>query len=318
MHAYLKYRPVWSQILLFIGMAFGIFLVFSFVGTLVLSSMTGISVYDLADSSKWDYQNPQTLVFIRGMLLIQFLSLFLIPVFLFAYFSDPAPLQYLGLRTQTNPQFYLAAVLLLVVAVPLAGWLGMLNQEIPIPGGTYQWMKEMEDAASQQVEFMLGKHNISQLLVNLVFIAVFAGVGEELFFRGVLQRLFIRWYKNPWAGIVTAAFIFSAIHMQFFGFLPRMMLGILLGAIYWYSGSLWASILAHFFYDGLIVVLTYFNPAMIRDDAAVGLKGASIAVQGIISLVAVVGIIIWMKRRSTTSFEKVYANDKRPDNPFIM
>jgi len=316
MQSYLKYRPTWNQFFIFIAMAFGIFMVLAILGTLVLSRMTGISGLDMADSSHIDFSNPQLLVFIRGMLLVQFLGLFVIPVLLFAYFSDPSPLHYLGLKKFPTPFFLITGIVLMFIAFPLAGWLGILNQQVPVPETTYTWMKEMEEAANRQVEYMLGKNTFNELLLNLMFIAVFAGVGEELFFRGVLQRLFIRWFKNPWAGIIATAFIFSAIHFQFFGFFPRMMLGILLGAIYWYSGSLWTAIIAHFLYDGFIVVIAYYNFSAIKEDNPVAVPGANVTLQGIASLLLVIWLIRWMKKQSVTRFSNVYNDELKGNNPF--
>jgi len=316
MSNYLKYRPAWAQILIFIGMAFGIFLVLGIAGAMTLSRITGMDILEVSDSSKWDFSDSKTLVLIRGLLLVQFISLFLVPVFLFAYFSDPAPSRYLGLRSGSAPSFYLAGIVLLIAAIPLAGWLGVVNEQIAFPQGVYQWMKEMEDETNRQVEFLLKQSGPKQLILNLIFIAALAGTGEELFFRGILQRLFIRWFKSPWAGIVVTAFIFSAFHLQFIGLLPRFALGILLGAIYWYSGSLWPAILAHFFYDGFIVVLAYFNPEIITNDSAAALKNVPVLLQALLSFVVIVLIIWWMKKKSTVRFEQVYAADRQPDNPF--
>jgi membrane protease YdiL (CAAX protease family) len=162
---------------------------------------------------------------------------------------------------------------------------------------------------------MLKQNTLKDLLMNLLFIAVFAGVGEELFFRGVLQRIFIKMFNNPWAGIIATAIIFSAIHMQFYGFIPRFILGVLLGVIYWYSGSLWPAILAHFIYDGFAVVMIYFYPSMADQDATLQLGNK--AVMGIISATLVVAIVYSMKKKSTSSYEAVYADDRIDNtNPF--
>src|SRR4029079_3726594 len=168
--------------------------------------------------------------------------------------------------------------ILMFTALPAVEYLGVLNQKISFGNDAAKWMKNMEEEAGKQIQFMLNRHTISELVLNLVLISLFAAVGEELFFRGVLQRLFIRAFKEPWAGIVLTAVIFSAFHLQFYGFFPRLFLGIILGAIYWYSGSLWTAILAHFCYDGFIIVLVYLNPKMIEntnqpmiDSTAIGL-----------------------------------------------
>ena len=309
-------RPSWVQLLIFIGMAFGIFMVGTMLGGVVLAKMAGMSVMSVFDAEHWNYDDPKTLFILRGMILLQFLFLFIVPVFVFAYISDPSPARYLGLNTKTKSFYFIAGIMLLLISLPLAGWLGDLNQKIPLPHGIYQWMKETEDATTRQVEFMLGAGTAKNMLLNLVFIAVFAGIGEELFFRGVLQRLFIKMFRNPWAGIIITGFIFSAIHMQFFGFFPRFMLGILLGVIYWYSGSIWTAIIAHFVYDGLIVIISYIKPESIKEDNPVALQGISMAIVGLISLGLVAGLVIWMRKKSENSFEKVYVSSKETDHPF--
>ena len=177
-------------------------------------------------------------------------------------------------------------------------------------------MKASEEATAKQIGFMLKRNTVQDLFLNLVLIAVFAGVGEELFFRGVLQRLFIKIFKNPWAGILVTAFIFSAIHLQFYGFIPRFILGILLGLLYWYSGSLWPSIIAHFVYDAFAVVMIWFNPALAEQDSVTVSLGNQTLLAAI-SLILIIIIVILMKKRSTNSYEAVYARDNIDDsNPF--
>jgi membrane protease YdiL (CAAX protease family) len=151
--------------------------------------------------------------------------------------------------------------------------------------------------------------------MNLLFVAVFAGVGEEFFFRGVLQRIFIRLLKNPVAGILVTAFVFSAIHFQFYGFIPRFILGVLLGMVYWYSGSLWPAILAHVVYDGFAVVAIYFNPSLADQDVTLPIGNQVIA--GIISAIATGILVYLMKKKSTNSYEAVYVEEKQEEiNPF--
>jgi membrane protease YdiL (CAAX protease family) len=300
---------------MFIGLAFGSFIIFSMIGVLVLGKMTGLNMLEMSDPAKWDYTNPALLVFVRGMLLIQFLSLFVIPSFLFGYFSDPKPVSYLGLRSAKSMYFILGASVL-ILALPFVDWMGAINHQlIPETTVTGKWMKESEELAQQQIGFMLKQNTVKDLLMNLLFIAVFAGVGEELFFRGILQRIFIKMFKNPWAGIIATAIIFSAIHMQFYGFIPRFILGVLLGIIYWYSGSLWPAILAHFIYDGFAVVMIYFYPSMADQDAT--LQIGNKALIGIISAALVIAIVYQMKKKSTSTYEAVYAGDKIDNtNPF--
>ena len=161
-----------------------------------------------------------------------------------------------------------------------------------------------------------GVMSVNDLIINVICIAGLAAVGEELLFRGMVQRLLIKMFKTPWPGIIITAVLFSAMHMQFYGFLPRFLLGILLGAAYWYSGSLWVAIVAHFVYDALLIVLTYFYPAMLNDESSV--KLGNLALIGSISFVLVALLIEWMRKKTTTTYNEVYADDEVPvkDHPF--
>jgi uncharacterized protein len=315
--AYLKSRPVWIQLLLFLGMAAGLAMIFSFIGVIILSQITGLSFTAMTDQSQWNLADDRYITIVRGLQIAQFVGLFLVPVLLFAYFSDPKPYEYLGLKKPYKPGYYFFGILIMVAAIPLSGLLGYINKEIPLPVSWTSWMKEKEAEALLSTKLLLAKHTIKDLLINFVVIALLAGVGEELLFRGVLQRLFIRWFKSPWAGILITAAIFSGIHMQFYGFFPRFALGILLGAIYWYSGSLWAAILAHFFYDAFVVLMLYLNPEAIGKDTIGNESLTGLWVMGLISGAAVVAILWWMKKNSQTSFATVYKNEhKDHSNPF--
>lgn len=311
MQTYLKTKPVWAQLLLFLGMAFGLFLIATLIAAPILSKITGISVFQLQDSDKVDITNPNMMTFIRGLILIQFLFLFAVPALLFSYFSDPQPMRYLGLRQPSKNIYWILGIAVIVVAYPFVEYIGYWNQKIPMGGSTGQWMKGMEEEAGRQITAMLKVHTPAELIKNLIFIALFAGIGEELFFRGILQRMFIRLTKNPWMGIVLTAAIFSGIHFQFYGFFPRLLLGILLGTIYWYSGSLWIAILCHFLYDGAVIVYLYFNPQMLQSADASILHGQQITLLAgsLVSLVLALLILKQMQKQSIASYDAIYNDD---------
>jgi hypothetical protein len=318
MQTYLKTKPAWVQLLLFLGMAFGLFMIATIIGVGILSKMTSINVAVLQNMANWDMTNPRMLTFIRGMILLQFLFLFTIPSLLFGYFSDPQPLNYLGLRLPGKSIYWLLGILLIIVAYPLVEYIGYLNQKLSLGEATNQWMKSMEEEAAQQIKFMLQKHTPDELVKNLIFISLFAGIGEELFFRGILQRIFIRMTKNPWMGIVLTAAIFSGIHMQFYGFFPRFLLGILLGAIYWYSGSILTAMLAHFLYDASVIVFLYLNPQLLNDADASMIKGQGLQLLAgaVVSLALTVFVLLQMKKKSVVRYEKVFKDDyQNPTEP---
>ena len=100
---------------------------------------------------------------------------------------------------------------------------------------------------------------------NLIMIGLLPAIGEELVFRGVVQKIFHQWSRNIHIAIWTTAFVFSAMHMQFYGFLPRMVLGGMLGYMLAWSGSLWLPIFAHFVNNAGAVVFMYLFQKGVTD-----------------------------------------------------
>ena len=311
MQTYLKTKPAWIQLWLFLGMAFGLFLIATFIALPILSKMTGIAAIELQDSRKWDLNNPQIMVYVRGLILVQFLFLFSIPALLFSYFSDPQPTQYLGLSKPSKSLYWIFSILLMIVAYPFVEYIGYWNQQVHIGGSIGAWLKGMEEEANRQIVAMLKTHTIAELIKNLIFVSLFAGIGEELFFRGILQRIFIRLTKSPWLGIIVTAAIFSGIHFQFYGFFPRFLLGVLLGAIYWYSGSLWVAMLCHFLYDAIVIVYLYFHPELLANKEATILQGQhlTLLIGAVISLGLTFLILKRMQKSSVANFDAIYHDD---------
>lgn len=311
MQTYLKTKPVWVQLLLFVGMAFGILMVIFLLGGSLLSQITGISIMQMSNTAQWDFNNTNTLIMVRGMMLLQFLGLFLIPSLLFAYFSDPNPAAYLGLKNPVKPGYWIIGIAAMMLAIPLVEYLGLLNRNLPFGVQTRLLIEKLEAEAARTLQFVLGQHTTKDLIINLIFIAAFAGIGEELFFRGIVQRLLIKSTRSPWVGILLAAAAFSFFHFQFYGFLPRFFLGVLLGAIYWFSGSLWTAILAHFLYDGVIIVVLHFYPQYTDDNGFINPQ--QLPWVALASAVLVSAAIWWMQKRSTISYSAVYAGEE-PDH----
>ncbi|MBC7873906.1 MAG: CPBP family intramembrane metalloprotease [Ferruginibacter sp.] len=316
MKGVLKGKPAGIQFLILISIALGSFFILGLLGTVLLSNLTGMGIMTMSDSSKWNYTDGRLLTVIRGMQLIQFICLFVVPSFLCAWVFSTDSKKYLGLKKPSRIGYFAAAVVLMILALPLVNFLGELNSNVRFPPGIEKWMKAQEEEAAKSIKVLLSRHTLKDLFLNIIFIAGMAAVGEELLFRGVIQRLLTRLFKSPWAGIIVSAFLFSAMHVQFYGFLPRLMLGILLGLVYWYSGSLWTAILGHFVYDALLIVLVYFYPVMLNDNSPV--KLSALAMAGATSLVLVAVLVRWMRKRTTTRYPEVYAEDAIPlkDHPF--
>ncbi len=317
MRGLLKAKPAGIQLLILISIALvSLFFIGGIIGPLILSAITGVRLTEFLDTAKLDFNRPGIITYIRGLQVFQFIGLFMIPAFLCAWLFSTDSKKYLGLKRPSNTFYFLAAVAVMVLAIPLVTWLGELNKNIQFPAGIEKWMKESEEEAARTVQALLSRHTVKDLIINIVCIAGLAAVGEELLFRGIAQRLFIKIFKSPWGGIIIAAFLLSALHLQFYGFRPRFILGILLGAIYWYSGSLWTAIVAHFIYDAALITLVYFNPSMINEETPV--KMNNIALMAAVSFTIVALIVGWMKKKSTVKYQEVYADDAIPvkDHPF--
>lgn len=119
------------------------------------------------------------------------------------------------------------------------------------------WAREREDTAAELTEFLTEFGSPAELLFAIVIIAVLPAIGEEIVFRGLIQNELYRGTRNIHVAIWVAAIMFSAIHFQFFGFVPRLLLGALFGYLYYWSGNLWLAILAHFVNNGVSVVALY-------------------------------------------------------------
>jgi membrane protease YdiL (CAAX protease family) len=312
----LKARKPGTQFLILISISIASLFIIGMIGTVVLSAATGVGLSTIADTAKWDANSATTLALIRGMQVIQFISLFVIPVYICSkLFSTDIP-EYIGLKGPSNKLYFLAGAAALIVAIPFAEYLGLLNRNIHFPANMEKWMMETEAEAARTIKILLSRHTIKDLILNIICVAGLAAVGEELLFRGMVQRLLIKMFKSPWAGIIVTAIIFSAIHMQFYGFLPRFILGVLLGAIYWYSGSLWVAMVAHFVYDALLIIVAYFKPGMEANDGELQIQ--NIAVAAIVSFTLVFLLVMWMRKKSATTYYDVYADDAKPvkDHPF--
>jgi membrane protease YdiL (CAAX protease family) len=187
--------------------------------------------------------------FLKYFQVVQSIGLFVVPPIVIAWLYHGNIGEYLFLNKTTSLSSYLYAILAILVLIPLINFIGEINSQMKFPesfSGMEDWMRSMEDAAEVMVKKFMKVESVSGLLFNVFMIAILPALGEELLFRGVIQRIFTNWSKNYHWGIWIAAFLFSAMHMQFYGFLPRMALGAMFGYLLVWSGTMWVPILAHF------------------------------------------------------------------------
>jgi len=211
---------------------------------------------------------------VKVMQLIQSFGLFVIPPFVMASLWSNNAFEFLRLKSTLRWTTVLYVVAFMLVAIPFINMLSWLNQQIILPEALSEIEKMMQSSEVQIAEItekMLNVSTLGALLFNVFLVAVVPALGEELFFRGTIQRLLSDW-KGALFAIWITAFVFSAIHMQFYGFLPRMLLGAFLGYLLLWSGSLWLPIIAHFVNNSVAVVFYYlkFNGVKVIDVETIG------------------------------------------------
>jgi membrane protease YdiL (CAAX protease family) len=237
--------------------------------------------------------------------LLQTIFLFLLPSLMLAYLCSQTPWNWLQLDKKVDLKVLLWAIGIMLVALPAINLMSHINQQMVLPSwlsGLEEWMKNKEAEAEWLTKQFMSTTTVSGLLVNLFLMAVLPAVSEEITFRGVLQRLLNTKHStlNTHLSIWFTAIIFSAIHMQFYGFIPRMLLGALFGYMLVWTGSLWVPMLIHFVNNGMAVLLYYIaNRAAWDMDKVDAIGTGNTLWLGIVSVVLTI-VGIYMFRRSTT------------------
>jgi len=208
-----------------------------------------------------DVNNPTNIKVLKFLQLIQSVGLFIVPPFIFGYFCYPSVSEFLRINKKTSIRMLIVSILATVSFLPFSNWLSYLNSFLQLPSFMSEieiWMRNSEDYATKITQAFLNVNSVPELFYNILLIAIIPALGEEFLFRGLLQRIFIEWTKSKHWGIWISALAFSAIHLQFFGFLPRLFLGLFFGYLLEFTGSLWLPILAHFINNLTGVLLSYF------------------------------------------------------------
>lgn len=195
---------------------------------------------------------------LRLLQLLSSLGIFLMPALALAWLCGTSVKSFLSFRRLADPRAWLLTLLSLLLFSPFITWTGSLNQALRLPeflAPVEHWMRVQETAAEELTRLLIGRDpSFSTLLLNLLVIAVAAGVTEELLFRGALERVIGRWTSNPHRIIWIAAALFSAFHFQFYGFLPRLLLGAYFGYLLYWGRSIWLPVFAHFTNNALAVI----------------------------------------------------------------
>jgi membrane protease YdiL (CAAX protease family) len=180
---------------------------------------------------------------------LQIFGMFIFPSVVCAWLYSDKINSYLKINSNVSWKLLALTALSALVAIPFENFTYAINQQMAFPEwlqGLENWMKTMEETNNLILEKMLYVHHWWDLVINILLVCVLTAIGEELIFRGLLQKLLSRAIRNPHVVIWITAIVFSAFHLQFYGFIPRMLIGAFLGYLMYYGGSIWLPILAHF------------------------------------------------------------------------
>ncbi len=290
--------PFVQLLVLFAMCIVGMFLL-AFLNFLVVDLIYGVNIMD----DPGLLNNPETADLsgiLRWTMGFQHLGFFILPALLFPIITGQHMRSFLVLDGKLRPMSVVWAILAMVAYFPLSNFIVEWNAGLQLPAS---WenitasIKAMEDSAAWKME-MMQKGGMDTLLFNVLVIALLPAIGEELIFRGIVQKLVARVFKNIHAGIWISAFFFSLMHFQFYGFVPRVLYGVLFGYLLIWSGTILIPIIVHFFNNAFALTLNYMaqREQMPEWFSSVGSHGEVVLLS--VTVLCLTGILYAMARSS--------------------
>lgn len=236
------------------------------VGFLAIGPAVGLGVsslfYDGDLLVEFLKSPPERTIFLPLMItqgLTSLIGLIIIPVLYLKFSEHKSIVPFFQRESDITKVFVIIPLLgisFLIAISPITEW----NMSFQFPEALQEfgsWARVQEDKMMEMTKLLTNFNSTAEFILGLVVIAVLPGIGEELVFRGLIQHELWRSSKNIHVAIWLSAFLFSAIHMQFFGFIPRLLLGALFGYLYYWSGNLLIPMVAHFFHNGFTLTMIY-------------------------------------------------------------
>ncbi len=270
------------------------------LGTAVFFAVMAIAVWKVFFGA-----NPTEINSVRWLQFAQAVGIFIVPPLVLAYLWSDKPVEYLCLDKRPGLGSAFFVILFMVLVIPFVNLLGEWNQQLRLPhafAAIEAQMKASETEIALLTEKLLDVHGLKGLFANVFLIAFIPALGEELFFRGALQRI-LENKKHAIFAIWLTAFIFSAIHFQFYGFVPRFLLGAFFGYLLVWSGNLWLPVLAHFTNNAVAIVFYYLkhNGFQVVDIDALG-AGNTLWIGYVSGLLTLMMIFLFRAKFRTTDF----------------
>ncbi len=280
-------HPFWRQFLVLFFLFVCCWIGFSVLSLIWVKLKFGVEYYQ-----RMLLHPEQYMQYINDLKTIQLLvsiGAFIVPAVYFSWLKTGNTLSYLEANSSVKPVGILLGGLLLVSALPLLSVLIDWNAHLHFPKIIQGYITESEEQAEKITRAFLTVQSPLGLLFNIVVIALVPAIAEEFFFRGALQKLLTEWTKNAHVAIFITGLIFSFVHFQFLGFVPRLVLGMLLGYLFYWGKSIWINVFAHFTNNAIQVVLYYcylkqmtsFNPDQTESFGTSLIIGSTVVFAGL-------------------------------------
>jgi uncharacterized protein len=285
--------------------SFLVFMLFSMIAAIPLFGLDSLQ----GMPTLGDLNDPQSIRLLKFFQVVQSIGLFIVPPFILAWLFHDRVDDYLFLNKNVSVNSSFLVIALIFFTLPLINFVGEWNNQMQFPewlSGMEDWMKNAEERAEELTEAFLKVETIGGLLFNLFMIAFLPAIGEELLFRGVIQRIFTNWTRSHHWGIWISAILFSALHIQFYGFVPRLLLGVLFGYLLVWSGSIWLPIIAHFFNNAFAVIAMYLIDKNILNPQMEEIGSTPGSYYAVILSFAIVIALMWMIKKDNREKEPDY------------
>lgn len=259
---------------------------------------TGCNLFDIGEMSSVEIPEIINNFGLKPYLFLSQLFSIFIPSIVFIYLLYPKNFfDRIKIELPFDRLFFMYGIMFLLLSYPLIQFSAEINKVMPFSN----WMSDASDKISILMKEILVMDGIGDFIINIIIIALIPAIGEELLFRAALQNELIDGIKNKDVAIILAAIIFSAFHFQFDGFLPRFFLGLILGYLYYWSGSIWLPIFVHFFNNSMIIVSAFF----MQDKLDTVFEESSDEIPKYILLMSIVAVFVLRRKLIEMSRERI-------------
>jgi membrane protease YdiL (CAAX protease family) len=235
-------------------------------------------------------------------------GLFLVPAILSGFLIQRNTWKYLQADRISNHWIIILVITLMVISIPWINFTSFLNEKLSLPerwGDLMDKIRESDENSWDLMKAYLQTDNVGGLLINIFMVALIPALGEEFLFRGTLQRILAEWFRNEHLAVWIAALLFSLMHYQFLGLIPRVMLGALFGYLFVWTGSIWTAVLAHFINNGLAVIYYYifFQGTLEIEPDHIGMEENAVLmiIASIVLTILLLAVIQRQRRESVQS-----------------